>query len=146
MSSSSPSSSDASPKLGRYVALGILLFVGALACLIQVGTLPQSEKSVSIDVLSSETGGPRSLQVTCTSLRSPNPAEDGFVEASELADSPSRTVEEALVIRDACDSERAATAGKIAMYAGGGGFLGALGLSLLVVCHLLRANSAQRAG
>lgn len=146
MSPTSTESYGGPRKLGRYVALGVLLVLGALACLIQVGTLPQNEKAVSIEGLSSDTGESGSHRVNCTSLRSPAPTEDGFVDASDLGDSPSRTVEDALVIRDACDSERAATAAKIAMYAGGGGFLGALGLGLLLVCHLLRVKSVHRPG
>lgn len=146
MSPASTGSPGVSPKLSRYVALGVLLIVGALTCLIQVGTLPQSEMSVSIEGLSNDVGGSDSHRVNCTSLRSPNPSEDGFVDASDLIDSQPRTVEDALVIRDACDSERAATAAKIAMYAGGGGFLGALGIGLLLVCHLLRVKSAHRPG
>lgn len=137
---------DDAPKLGRYVALGIVLVVGALACLIQVGTLPQADIAATLETVEEGSDGSGAHEVNCTSLRYPEPSKDGYIDSSDADDFWTPTAEERAEIRDLCASRRAATAAKIGMYAGGGGFLGALGIGLLLTCHLLRVNLAPKRG
>ncbi|MFE6510926.1 hypothetical protein ACFVDI_26275 [Nocardioides sp. NPDC057767] len=146
---------DDAPKLGRYVALGIVLVAGALACLIQVGTLKQFESKAPLDptALQIDLGAGSNQEATasglvyCASLadlQSAAPSADGYVDGSDSDDVWRPTGEAATEISRVCASRRAATAAKIAVYAGGGGFLGALGIGLLLTCHLLRVNFAPK--